>query len=67
MKLFSIEFWTYAGERSIKTVAQSAVAFLGTGTIGLFSIDFYSLASVSLGAGLLSVLTSIITKTKVTE
>jgi len=67
MKLFSIEFWTYAGERAIKTVAQSAVAFLGTGTVGLFSIDFYSLASVSLGAGLLSVLTSIITKTRVTE
>jgi len=67
MKLFSIEFWTYAGERSIKTVAQSAVAFLGTGTVGLFSVDFYSLTSVSLGAGLLSVLTSIITKTKVTE
>ena len=67
MKLFSIEFWTYAGERAIKTIAQTAVAFLGTGTIGLFSVDFYSLASVSLGAGLLSVLTSIITKTKVTE
>jgi len=67
MKLFSIEFWTYAGERSIKTVAQSAVAFLGTGTVGLFSIDFYSLASVSLGAGLLSVLTSIITKTMLPE
>lgn len=67
MKLFSTEFWTYAGERAIKTVAQAALAFLGTGTVGLFSIDFYSLASVSLGAGLLSVLTSIITKTKVTE
>jgi len=67
MKLFSVEFWTYAGERAIKTVAQSAVAFLGTGTVGLFSVDFYSLTSVSLGAGLLSVLTSIITKTKVTE
>ena len=60
--MFEASFWAYAGERAIKTVAQSAVAFLGTGTIGLFSIDWYSLASVSLGAGLLSVLTSIITK-----
>lgn len=60
--MFTLKFWSYAGERAIKTVAQSAVAFLGTGTIGLFEIDWYSLASVSLGAGLLSVLTSIITK-----
>ena len=60
--MFSIEFWSYAGERAIKTVAQSAVAFLGTGTIGLFEIDWVSIASVSLGAGLLSVLTSIISK-----
>jgi hypothetical protein len=60
--MFSIEFWSYAGERAIKTVAQSALAFLGTGTIGLFEIDWVSIASVSLGAGLLSVLTSIISK-----
>ena len=60
--MFSIEFWSYAGERAIKTVAQAALAFLGTGTVGLFTIDWYSLASVSLGAGLLSILTSIVTK-----
>jgi hypothetical protein len=60
MKFFSIEFWSYAGERSLKTVAQAALAFLGSGSIGLFAIDWVSLASVSLGAGLLSVLTSVI-------
>jgi len=60
--MFSIQFWQYAGERAIKTVAQAALAFLGTGTVGLFTIDWYSLASVSLGAGLLSILTSIVTK-----
>lgn len=60
--MFSIAFWQYAGERAIKTVAQAALAFLGTGTVGLFTIDWYSLASVSLGAGLLSILTSIVTK-----
>ena len=59
MKIFSLEFWSYAGERAIKTVAQSAVAVLGSGSIGLFEIDWVSLASVSLGAGLLSVLTSV--------
>jgi len=60
--MFSLHFWQYAGERAIKTVAQAALAFLGTGTVGLFTIDWYSLASVSLGAGLLSILTSIVTK-----
>lgn len=60
--MFTTEFWSYSGERAIKTVAQAALAFLGTGSIGLFTIDWYSLASVSLGAGLLSILTSIITK-----
>lgn len=64
MKLLSTEFWAYAGERAIKTFAQAALAFLGGGTVGLFSIDWYSLISVSLGAAFLSVLTSIITKTK---
>jgi hypothetical protein len=57
--MFSLDFWSYAGERAIKTVAQSAIAFLGTGSVGLFTIDWVSLASVSLGAGLLSVLTSV--------
>lgn len=59
--MFTKEFWTYAGERAIKTVAQSAIAFLGTGSVGLFTIDWFSLGSVSLGAGLLSILTSIMT------
>jgi threonine dehydrogenase-like Zn-dependent dehydrogenase len=59
MRIFSLEFWSYAGERAIKTVAQSAIAVIGTGSIGLFAIDWVSLASVSLGAGFLSILTSV--------
>jgi hypothetical protein len=60
--MFSKEFWSYSGERAIKTISQTALAYLGTGTIGLFEIDWAGIASVSLGAGLLSVLTSIISK-----
>ena len=60
--MFTLAFWNYAGERAIKTVAQAALAYLGSGTVGLFSIDWVGMASVSLGAGLLSVLTSIVTK-----
>ncbi len=57
--MFSLEFWSYAGERAIKTVAQAALAFIGSGSIGLFAIDWAGLASVALGAGLLSLLTSV--------
>lgn len=57
--MFSLEFWSYAGERALKTIAQAALAFLGSGSIGLFTIDWAGLASVSLGAGLLSLLTSV--------
>jgi hypothetical protein len=60
--MFNLDFWQYASERAIKTVAQASLAFLGTGSIGLFTIDWASLVSVSLGSGLLSLLTSIVSK-----
>jgi hypothetical protein len=59
--MFTKEFWIdYALERAVKTVAQAALAFIGTGSMGLFEIDWTSLISVSLGAGFLSILTSIV-------
>jgi hypothetical protein len=65
MTIFTKAFWVgTAGERAVKTVAQTALATLGGGSIGLFAIDWASLASISLGAGLLSVLTSIVTQPK---
>lgn len=64
MKIFTVEFWNYAGERAIKTFAQSAVAVIGAGTVGLFSIDVAALVSVSAGAALMSILTSITLNTK---
>ena len=62
MKLLSAEFWNYALERCLKTIAQAALAYLGSGSIGVFEIDWIGLLSISLGAGLLSVLTSIISQ-----
>jgi len=62
MELFSLQFLNYAAERAVKTWAQAALAFLGSGTIGLFEVNWGNMLSVSLGAAFLSVLTSIITQ-----
>lgn len=64
MKLMTKDFWSYAGERAIKTFAQAAIASLGAGTVGLFAIDYVGLLSVAGGAALLSILTSISLNTK---
>lgn len=58
--MFSRSFWEYAGERAIKTFAQTAIATLGAQSVGLFSIDWSALLSVSGGAALLSLLTSLV-------
>jgi tRNA A37 threonylcarbamoyladenosine dehydratase len=60
MTMFTSKFWSYAGERSIKTFAQAAIAFLGAGSVGLFAIDWAALISVSAGAAFLSLLTSVV-------
>jgi tRNA A37 threonylcarbamoyladenosine dehydratase len=67
MTILTKKFWSFAGERAIKTFAQAAVAVLGTGSIGLLAIDYLTLVSISGGAALLSVLTSIISVTSPKE
>ena len=47
-----------AGVRAIKTVAQTAVATIGTAAV-MNEVDWIMIASASLLAGILSVLTSI--------
>lgn len=64
MNIFSKEFWSFAGERAIKTFAQAALATLGGGSIGLLAVDWLGVFSVSAGATILSLLTSIVTKSK---
>jgi len=58
--LTSTAFWASAGERAIKTVAQTALALLGTSQlISVVSIDWTEIAGVSVVAGVISLLTSI--------
>lgn len=48
-----------AGIRAIKTVAQTAVALIGTNAIGITEVDWIAVGSASLLAGIVSILTSI--------
>lgn len=54
-----IKWWKAAGIRAAKTVAQTAVAMLGTGMVGILDIDWLNVLSVSLLAGIVSLLTSL--------
>jgi hypothetical protein len=58
--LTSTAFWASAGERAIKTVAQTALALLGTSQlVSVLNVDWADIAGVSLLAGILSLLTSV--------
>lgn len=64
MFIFTKTFWAYAGERAIKTVAQTAIAVIGTGMTGILAVDWQGVVSASLLAGLVSVLTSVASEKK---
>ena len=52
------EWWKAAGVRCVKTAAQTAVALIGTATL-ISDIDWVTVGSATLLAGILSLLTSI--------
>lgn len=56
--LFSKEWWKASLNRCIRTVAQTAVATIGTATV-IGEINWLMVGSASFVAGLLSLLTSI--------
>lgn len=51
-------WWKAAGIRAIKTVAQTAVAVIGTSAL-LSEVDWLAVASAAALAGILSLLTSV--------
>ena len=59
----SKEYWINwakaAGIRAIKTVAQTAVALIGTNTIGITEVNWVGVASGAALAGVVSLLTSL--------
>ena len=59
MKNYSLQNWMKAaGMRAIKTIAQTAVAMIGTSSI-MGEVDWLMIGSAALLSGILSLLTSI--------
>lgn len=54
----SKQWWKYAGIRALKTVCQTAVATIGTAAV-LSEVNWIIVASASILAGILSLLTSL--------
>ena len=59
-KLTSSEWWKEAGGRAVRTVAQTAIATIGTSAL-IENVNWLVVLSASALAGLLSILTSIAT------
>lgn len=59
MKYDFKEWAKAAGIRAVKTAAQTAVALIGTGTVGFTDLDWLQIGSVAGVAAVLSILTSI--------
>lgn len=58
-KDYWIKWIKAAGIRAIKTVAQTAVALIGTNAIGITEVDWVGVASGAALAGVVSLLTSL--------
>lgn len=58
MKIFTKEWFKAAGIRAIKTVAQTAIATIGTSAV-LSDVNWKIVASASALAGILSMFTSL--------
>ena len=60
------EFWKAAGSRAVRTMAQTAIATMGTSAF-MQDINWYLVGSASLLAGIISVLTSITSRPPLQE
>jgi hypothetical protein len=53
-------FHAYATERAVKTFAQTALASISVGAVGIFDVDWVNVLSVSALACVMSLLTSVL-------
>ena len=53
-----MSWWKAAGIRALKTVAQTAIATIGTAAV-MAQVDWWMVLSASVLAGILSLLTSV--------
>ena len=59
MSIFTTQFLLAAGERAVKTVAQTAAALIVAAGVSLLDADWIAIGSVAGMAGLVSILTSV--------
>ena len=57
-------YFDFAGERAVKTVAQVAIATIGVNAVGLLDVDWAQVLYVASLAGVMSLLTSVLTYDK---
>ena len=55
------KYFDYSLERALKTVAQVAIASIGATAVGVLDVEWVQVLSVSALAGIMSLLTSVIT------
>jgi hypothetical protein len=53
-------YWDYAAERCAKTIAQTALATISVGAVGILEVDWVNVGSVAALAGVMSLLTSVL-------
>lgn len=58
MKIFTKEWFKAAGIRAVRTIAQTAIAVIGTSAV-MSEVNWLAVASASVLAGVLSILTSL--------
>lgn len=54
-------FWLDAADRAFRTASQSAITALGGDAFNVWAVNWQTVAGISAGAALFSVLTSIVT------
>jgi hypothetical protein len=61
--MWKIDFWRDSIERAVKTFAQATISLFTADTFNVLKADFGELLAVSLGAALVSLLTSLASST----